>query len=29
MYSNQREKVITGDFTFVLIEENKKPVKIL
>ncbi|HSH66294.1 MAG TPA: acyl-CoA thioesterase [Bacteroidia bacterium] len=29
MYSNVREKAITGDFTFVAIDENKKPVKIL
>lgn len=29
MYSNSREKAITGDFTFVAIDENKKPVKII
>ena len=29
MYSNTREKAITGDFTFVAIDENKKPVKII
>ena len=28
MYSNFRDKVITGNFTFVAIDENKKPVKI-
>jgi acyl-CoA hydrolase len=28
MYSNVREKAITGDFTFVAIDENKKPAKI-
>lgn len=29
MYSNVREKAITGDFTFVAIDENKKPLKIV
>ncbi len=29
MYSDQREKAISGDFTLVAIDENKKPVKIL
>jgi acyl-CoA hydrolase len=29
MYSNSREKAITGDFTFVAIDEQKKPVKIV
>lgn len=29
MYSNSREKAITGTFTFVAIDEHKKPVKIL
>ncbi len=29
MYSNVREKAIAGDFTFVAIDENKKPVKIV
>jgi acyl-CoA hydrolase len=29
MYSNIREKAITGDFTFVAIDENKKPLKIV
>lgn len=29
MYSDQREKAITGEFTFVAIDENKKPVKLL
>jgi acyl-CoA hydrolase len=28
MYSDAREKAITGDFTFVAIDENKKPAKI-
>ena len=28
MYSNSREKAISGDFTFVAIDENKKPAKI-
>ena len=28
MYADQREKAITGEFTFVAIDENKKPVKI-
>lgn len=29
MYSNVREKAITGDFTFVAIDQNKKPLKII
>ena len=29
MYSNKREKAITGNFTFVAIDENKKPTKVL
>lgn len=29
MYSNTREKAITGTFTFVAIDDNKVPVKIL
>ena len=29
MYSDIREKAVTGEFTFVAIDENKKPVKIL
>ena len=29
MYSEHREKAISGDFTFVAIDENKKPVKII
>jgi acyl-CoA hydrolase len=29
MYSNVREKAITGDFTFVAIDDNKKPIKII
>ncbi|MEO5944543.1 MAG: acyl-CoA thioesterase [Ferruginibacter sp.] len=29
MYADTREKAITGDFTFVAIDEDKKPVKIL
>jgi len=29
MYSFSREKAITGTFTFVAIDENKKPVKII
>lgn len=29
MYSNVREKAITGDFTFVAIDGNKKPLKII
>lgn len=28
MYSDQRDKAITGEFTFVAIDENKRPVKI-
>ncbi len=28
MYSDVREKAITGTFTFVAVDENKKPVKI-
>jgi acyl-CoA hydrolase len=29
MYSEIREKAITGEFTFVAIDENKKPIKIV
>jgi acyl-CoA hydrolase len=29
MYSEVREKAITGTFTFVALDENKRPVKIL
>jgi len=29
MYSNHREKAITGVFTFVAIDENKKPVSVI
>ena len=29
MYSEQREKAVTGNFTFVAVDENKKPIKIL
>ena len=29
MYSDVREKAITGDFTFVAIDDNKKPLKIV
>ncbi len=29
MYSNHREKAITGVFTFVAIDENKKPVPVI
>lgn len=29
MYSDEREKAVTGVFTFVALDENKKPVKIL
>lgn len=29
MYSDEREKAVSGDFTFVAIDENKQPVKIL
>jgi acyl-CoA hydrolase len=29
MYSDKREKAISGTFTFVAIDENKKPTKIL
>lgn len=28
MYSDHKERAVTGDFTFVAIDENKKPVKI-
>ncbi|GGH72739.1 MAG: acyl-CoA thioesterase [Bacteroidetes bacterium] len=28
MYSDHREKAITGEFTFVAIDENKKPISI-
>jgi acyl-CoA hydrolase len=27
MYSNHREKAISGNFTFVALDENKKPTK--
>ena len=29
MYSDHREKAISGDFTLVAVDENKKPVKII
>lgn len=29
MYSNHREKAVSGEFTFVAIDENKKPVKVI
>ncbi len=29
MYSELREKAITGNFTFVAIDENKRPIKVL
>ena len=29
MYTTSREKAITGEFTFVAIDESKKPIKIL
>lgn len=29
MYSNHREKAISGNFTFVALDENKNPIKIL
>lgn len=29
MYSDNREKAVSGEFTFVAIDEDKKPVKIL
>ena len=29
MYSDVREKAVTGDFTFVAIDEEKKPVKVI
>lgn len=29
MYTEEREKAVSGEFTFVAIDENKKPVKIL
>ncbi|MCL5245233.1 acyl-CoA thioesterase [Cellulophaga sp. 20_2_10] len=29
MYSNYREKAVSGEFTFVAIDQNKKPVTIL
>lgn len=29
MYSDIREKAVTGEFTFVAIDENKQPVKVL
>lgn len=28
MYSNEREKAVTGEFSFVAIDENKKPVPV-
>ena len=28
MYSDSREKAITGEFTFVAIDENKKAIKV-
>lgn len=28
MYSETREKAVTGEFTFVAIDENKRPIKI-
>lgn len=28
MYSHEREKAVSGEFTFVAIDENKKPMKI-
>lgn len=29
MYSNSREKAVRGEFTFVAIDENKKPMKVI
>lgn len=29
MYTEEREKAVSGEFTFVAIDENKKPVRIL
>ena len=29
MYTDEREKAVTGEFTFVAIDENKQPVKVL
>ena len=29
MYSNERQKAVKGEFTFVAIDENKKPLKIV
>ncbi|MDX1447034.1 Acyl-CoA hydrolase [Lishizhenia tianjinensis] len=29
MYTEEREKAVSGEFTFVAIDENKKPVKIM
>lgn len=29
MYNDSREKAVTGEFTFVAIDENKKPVQII
>lgn len=29
MYSNSREKAVRGEFTFVAIDENKKPIKVI
>jgi acyl-CoA hydrolase len=28
MYSDEREKAVSGEFTFVAIDENKKPIKV-
>jgi acyl-CoA hydrolase len=28
MYSDKREKAVSGEFTFVAIDENKKPIKV-
>jgi uncharacterized protein (TIGR00369 family) len=29
MYSDEREKAVTGEFSFVAIDENKKPVRVI
>lgn len=29
MYTDEREKAVSGEFTFVAIDENKKPIKIM
>ncbi|OCB78011.1 acyl-CoA thioesterase [Flavobacterium crassostreae] len=29
MYSNSREKAISGSFTFVALDENKKPIRVM